>query len=99
MKNFKRTLMILPLAAIFFIVASCSNDDDDDIVMLPETITELAAATPDLSLLVDALTRANLTETLNQPGSYTVFAPTNAAFSAFLSQNNIPSLGDVSVPP
>ncbi len=97
MKNFKRTLMILPLAAIFFIVASCSNDDDDNIVMLPETITELAAATPDLSILVDALTRANLTETLNQPGSYTVFAPTNAAFSAFLSQNNISSLGDVPV--
>lgn len=97
MKNFKRTLTMLPLAAIFFIVASCSNDDDDSMVMVPETITELAAATPDLSILVDALTRANLTETLNQPGSYTVFAPTNAAFSAFLSQNNIPSLGDVPV--
>ena len=97
MKNFKRTLTILPLAAIFFIVASCSNDDDDNMVMLPETITELAAATPDLSILVDALTRANLTETLNQPGSYTVFAPTNAAFTAFLSQNNISSLGDVPV--
>lgn len=40
-----------------------------------------AAATPTLSTLVDAAKAADLISTLSGPGPYTVFAPTNAAFS------------------
>lgn len=98
MKNFKQFQKIIILLLVMVVAFSCSDDDDDNVtVMTPETITELAVATPDLSILVDALTRANLAETLNQPGEYTVFAPTNAAFTAFLTENNIPSLADVPV--
>jgi len=97
MKNLKKLLQITMLMAIMIVTFSCNNDDDDNVLMTQETITDLAVATPDLSILVDALTIANLTETLDQPGDYTVFAPTNAAFTTFLSQNNIPSLGDVPV--
>ncbi len=96
MKNLKIIHRSLILFTLISFAYSCS-DDDDDVVMLPETITELAVATPELSTLVDALTIANLAETLDQPGNYTVFAPTNAAFTAFLSQNNIASLNDVPV--
>jgi len=96
MKNLKIIHRSLILFALISFAYSCS-DDDDDVMMVPETITELAVATPDLSILVDALTIANLAETLDQPGNYTVFAPTNAAFTAFLSQNNIASLNDVPV--
>ena len=46
------------------------------------TIVELAAATPDLSTLVTAVTQAGLVETLSGDGPFTVFAPTNAAFDA-----------------
>jgi uncharacterized surface protein with fasciclin (FAS1) repeats len=45
-----------------------------------ETIVAKAAATRDFSTLVTALRAANLVDTLNRAGPYTVFAPTNAAF-------------------
>ncbi|MBK6683960.1 MAG: fasciclin domain-containing protein [Deltaproteobacteria bacterium] len=48
----------------------------------PQTITEIAAGNPDFSILVSALTRANLVTTLSGAGPFTVFAPTNAAFAA-----------------
>lgn len=46
------------------------------------TIIEIARATPDLSTFVSAVDAAGLAETLDGPGPYTVFAPTNAAFAA-----------------
>jgi transforming growth factor-beta-induced protein len=59
------------------------------------TITELAVATPDLSILVQAVLRAGLAETLAGTGPYTVFAPTNAAFNALLAQLGLSSIDDV----
>ena len=46
------------------------------------TIVTLASDNQDLSTLVTALKAANLVETLQGTGPYTVFAPTNAAFAA-----------------
>jgi uncharacterized surface protein with fasciclin (FAS1) repeats len=47
-----------------------------------KTIVEIAVATDDLSILVDALVQANagLVEALSSEGPFTVFAPTNQAF-------------------
>lgn len=59
------------------------------------TIVDLAVATDDLSILVQALTEAELVETLQGDGPFTVFAPTNAAFEAFLADNNFASLDDI----
>ena len=47
-----------------------------------KTIVDLAVATPDLSTLVVALKAGGLVDTLNGPGPFTVFAPTNEAFAA-----------------
>lgn len=47
-----------------------------------KTIVGNAAATADLSTLVTAVKTAELVDTLNGPGPFTVFAPTNEAFSA-----------------
>ncbi|WP_344055378.1 fasciclin domain-containing protein, partial [Streptomyces thermoalcalitolerans] len=51
-----------------------------------KNIVELAIATDDLSILVDALVAANagLVETLSGEGPFTVFAPTNEAFVGLL---------------
>jgi uncharacterized surface protein with fasciclin (FAS1) repeats len=46
------------------------------------TIAELASADPELSRFVDALRQGGIYETLNGTGTYTVFAPDNAAFDA-----------------
>jgi len=70
-------------------------DTTDDDVVVDETlptddtgatdeanIVEIAAATPELSTLVDAVVAAGLDETLSSDGDFTVFAPTNEAFEA-----------------
>lgn len=48
-------------------------------------IVDTASANADFSVLVEALSAANLVTTLNGAGPFTVFAPTNAAFDAALS--------------
>lgn len=54
---------------------------------LPKDITDVAIATPDLSILVQALQKANLVSALQAEGPFTVFAPNNAAFQALLNSN------------
>lgn len=67
--------VLLPQSALDF-VASLSL----------KSIVDIAVATDDLSLLVDALKQADagLVETLSGDGPFTVFAPTNAAFANLL---------------
>jgi len=63
-----------------------------DAVVLPPTlnIVETAvAASPEFSVLVEAVTKAKLVTTLSGVGPFTVFAPTNAAFTAALTALNI----------
>jgi uncharacterized surface protein with fasciclin (FAS1) repeats len=92
---FKSFLAIL---AISFAVA-CSDDDGNDPMMESSDpdIVDLAVATDELSNLVAALERANLVTALQGEGPFTVFAPTNEAFAAFLTANNFASLDDVPV--
>ncbi|MFT4543251.1 MAG: transforming growth factor-beta-induced protein [Planctomycetota bacterium] len=52
----------------------------------PLTILETAASTGRFDTLAAALTAANLVSTLEGPGPFTVFAPTDAAFAAFPQQ-------------
>ena len=95
MKTFKIKLIAF-LALIAFVSISCNNDDDDS-QQTSQTILSIAKANPDLSSLVAALEKADLAATLNSSGSYTVFAPNNKAFSAFLSANGYANLNAVPV--
>ncbi len=83
--------------AILPLISSCS-DDDDSSSQDNNTIADVAAANPNLSTLVQALDRAGLTATLDGEGSYTVFAPTNQAFTSFLQLKGFDSLEEVPVP-
>ncbi len=47
----------------------------------PQTIVEIAAANPQFKTLVAAVQAADLVDTLNGDGPFTVFAPTDAAFN------------------
>lgn len=92
---FRRLILLLvPLALL---VAACGDDDDtsaDDVEASDdtpatedasgETIVDLAVANEDLSTLADAVTAADLAETLSGEGPFTVFAPTNEAFNSAL---------------
>ncbi|MGV3698171.1 fasciclin domain-containing protein [Flavobacterium sp.] len=86
MKKFAFLLAVLAFG-------SCDNDDSSQ-----PTITDIASDNDNLTTLVAALNRAGLAATLDGSGEYTVFAPTNAAFSAFLSANGFANLEAVPVP-
>ncbi|MCB0461908.1 MAG: fasciclin domain-containing protein [Flavobacteriaceae bacterium] len=86
------------LLAVVFMAYSCSNDDDNtNDPPQSTTITALASASGDLSILVAALQRAGLDTTLDTAGDFTVFAPTNTAFANFLADNNFTALEDIPV--
>lgn len=93
-----KSLATILMLTLFFV--SCSDDDNDIVIDPPQAtpdIAETAIATADLSNLVAALQRADLVSTVQGNGPFTVFAPTNAAFDAFLTANNFSTLEDVPV--
>lgn len=61
------------------------------------TIVDIAVSLPDFSTLVEAVVKAGLVDALSAAGPYTVFAPTNDAFEAFLSANGFSDIDDVPV--
>jgi uncharacterized surface protein with fasciclin (FAS1) repeats len=59
-----------------------------DKVILPadKSLVAIAVLQPQFSILVDALSVADLADTLSGPGPFTVFAPTDDAFAALLAE-------------
>ena len=96
--NYLKKIKRISLAiVILFSIASCSDDDDNSGAIQEKNIVELALETPELSSLVAALSAADgdLVNVLQGEGPFTVLAPTNAAFTAFLNANGFDSLDDV----
>ena len=86
MNYLKKISLVLTL---LITTISCSNDDDNTVTTQPQNIVEIALETPNLTSLVAALTAADgdLVTVLQGDGPFTVLAPTNDAFTAFLSAN------------
>jgi uncharacterized surface protein with fasciclin (FAS1) repeats len=92
----KKLKLLIPAFLFLFVFAAC-DDNDDPLVIESRTIVEIAADVPDMSSLVAALQRADLVATLEGSGSFTVLAPSNAAFDTFLSANGFATVNDVPV--
>jgi uncharacterized surface protein with fasciclin (FAS1) repeats len=73
----RRTLLIAPALLALAALAGCATAPP-----APVTIAQTAAKTPNLSTLSKLIAEAGLTETLNGPGPFTVFAPSDEAFKA-----------------
>ena len=82
----RRNALILAGLAATAVITGCGSSDDPAPVAVSLDIVELAQATPDLSFLVEAVVSAELVDTLKGAGPFTVFAPTNAAFAALLTE-------------
>jgi uncharacterized surface protein with fasciclin (FAS1) repeats len=67
------------------VVAACGGNDDP----APATVVQVAQADARFSTLVEAVGAADLALTLSGPGPLTVFAPTNDAFAALLTEMGI----------
>lgn len=104
-KELSRTLRlgVLSFAAVGLLVG-CSSDDEttsdpemdtgtEDMMEDPAStemdVVGIAQDNPDFSTLVAALQEADLVETLQGDGPFTVFAPTNEAFEALLTELDI----------
>ena len=86
MLNWIRHAGIAATMAAVTLLGACDNSDDPADPVAPVDIVATAQANPELSLLVEAVVAAELTTTLSSPGNLTVFAPTNAAFTALLAE-------------
>ncbi|MDQ0475860.1 MULTISPECIES: fasciclin domain-containing protein [Chryseobacterium] len=93
MKNIFKILSALFLIGITSI--ACKENEDEPV--MSQTVYAIASRDSDLSSLKAAIDKAGLATTLDGTGTFTVFAPSNAAFSTFLSANGFASLNDVPV--
>lgn len=75
------SLLLLGSATLF---TACDNDDDTMEPAEPVTIVDYVLGDPNFSLLTDAVVKAELDGVLSGDGPFTVFAPDNDAFQAFL---------------
>jgi uncharacterized surface protein with fasciclin (FAS1) repeats len=76
-------IRLLLVAATATCLTACWDDSIDP---PPKNIAETVQADPKLSVLLEAVTAADLAATLSGNGPYTVFAPTNDAFTALLAE-------------
>lgn len=88
--------------AVSLMAIGCKKDDNPQNEEPTPNIVQIAQSNPDFSILVQALTRADLSvnyaTVLSGEGPFTVFAPTNAAFQALLTELNLNSLNDIPAP-
>ncbi|WP_363318498.1 fasciclin domain-containing protein [Algoriphagus sp.] len=86
---FWKTPALLATLGMGLVFSSCQDDTDPPMVPEQETVVDIAANSPDFTTLTAAVNEAGLTETLSQSGPFTVFAPTDGAFTDFLAANNL----------
>ncbi|MEN9335631.1 MAG: hypothetical protein RLZZ500_618 [Bacteroidota bacterium] len=91
------TLKQIALVAFMVLGLTACSDDENNSTTPDNSIAGIASRTSNLSTLVSALQKTGLTATLSGSGNFTVFAPTNEAFDAFLSANGFANLDAVPV--
>jgi len=67
-----------------------------DKVLLPPTVVDQAVDNGNFSILVQAVVKAGLVETLNGTGPFTIFAPTDAAFKDLFAKLGVSGIADLS---
>lgn len=99
MKILSKLKIAFAIIAFTSFTVSC-DDDEEATPMVDNTITGIASRTPNLSILVQALTRAGLADDLQSDKvQLTAFAPTNDAFNAFfLTISPTTNVGNVDLP-
>lgn len=93
-----RTFSMLMLAiAGIMIFTSCEKDEETPApAPQQKSIVETASSNPDFSILVEALTKAELVSTINASTNLTVFAPTNSAFNALFAALGVSGISALS---
>ena len=95
MKNYFKLFVLVSLVGLTLFSVSCKKDSTTS-GFKSNTLVDVAMSNPDFSILVKALKKTGLDMALsNTATSFTVFAPTNAAFAALLAELKVASLNDI----
>jgi transforming growth factor-beta-induced protein len=93
----KKKIVLLALVTLIEMsFLSACKKDNETASSKDLTVTEYAKSDQNFSILVQALTKANLADVLNGSGNFTVFAPTNDAFNALFKQLGVTGITDLS---
>ena len=98
LKTMKAKFNLIPVLLIFSVLffASCNDDDEKDEAS-EKNIVEVAAEAGQFNILIQAAQKAGLAEYLSTTDGITVFAPTDAAFEALLTDLGATSLDEIPV--
>ncbi len=92
MKTIIRNSILMVMLVIFSLtIVSCEKDEDSMEPLTPASVVEIVVNSQVHTTLETAVVAANLAGTLSGTGPFTVFAPTDAAFSA-LPEGTLSSL-------
>ncbi|WP_321368905.1 fasciclin domain-containing protein [uncultured Draconibacterium sp.] len=99
-KKTKIRFSLIPVLLLAMVIGftSCSDDDDDVPMPDPEmeqTIVDVAAEAGSFNVLIQAAQKAGLADFLSSEQNITVFAPTDDAFAALLTDLGASSLDDL----
>ena len=95
MKINQYLLALLMIGSMMFTMSSCGDDDPVVDPPVEMTIAEIVQDNDNFTSLLAALEKTSLTAVLNGTDMYTVFAPGNDAFGAFLTAKGFANLDDV----
>ncbi len=96
----RKSILALILLSLCFLVLSCNKGFEDyysEKTTKGGFLFDKVKSQAEFSIFAKALERANLVQFISEGGLYTVFAPTNEAFSKFLSNNGYTSIESVPV--
>lgn len=89
--------VVAVLIALLLLNTSCEDADDNDNIIPGKNLFERISENSELTQLKTALEITSLDFTLSNTGSFTLFAPTDAAFNQYLSANGFTDLNAVPV--
>jgi transforming growth factor-beta-induced protein len=94
----KKSTLLLGMAVTtgLLTLTSCEKENDEMTPVSDMTIAQYASSEGNFSILVQALSKANLVSALSGEGNFTVFAPTNDAFNQLFSQLGVTGIADLS---
>lgn len=97
MKNLK-SIFALALVSGLFVFSSCEKEDETPMdAETPElySIAGFASQDENFSILVEALAKTDLVNTLSGEGNFTVFAPDNNAFESLFMDLGVSGIQDI----
>ena len=94
--KFHPRFLLVAFLGIAMTFSACKDEDENDSTMVSKTIADVVVSDNRFTIHEKALIKTDLAGALaSKSGSFTVFAPTDAAFTTFLSSAGFSKIEDV----